>query len=87
MYLTISEVILISDKNKRQPEDAIVYAQQTINGKHFIPDYFGISPEDIKKRNLKRYGTIYTDKTDKENWCIVPDEWIEEDALSAKMSL
>lgn len=85
MYLTLNQVILISDTNKRQADDAIVYVKEDgRDGKRLFPDY-GLTLSDIEKHRLTRYGTIYTDKTRNENWCVVPDVWSDDDAACAKM--
>ena len=85
MYLTLNQVILVSNQAKRQPEDAVVYFRDSAqSGKLLFPD-FGLTQDDIAKHELTRYGTIYTDKTHQENWCVVPDVWNEDDAMCAKM--
>lgn len=40
MYLTLNQVILVSDKNKRQADDAPVYVKEhPSDGKHLFPEW------------------------------------------------
>lgn len=85
MYLTLDQVILVSDTNKRQPEDATVYVKQhPIEGKHLFPEWVLDGTAHFgTKEMMQRYGTIYMDAG--ERWCIVPDVWSDNDAMCAKM--
>jgi hypothetical protein len=81
MYLTMDQVTLVGDKGKVRPHDPVIYERDLAGNRIFTTDggpskYAG---------SAMRYGVLYFDA--REQPCIVPDTWNEDDAGAAKLAL
>lgn len=77
MYLTLDQVLLVSDKQP-QEGDTVVYERQL--GSQRI-----LTPDDAPSRHAsepKRYGVLYYDAN--ETPCVIPDVFSMDDAMVAK---
>lgn len=77
MYLTLDQVILISDKQPL-PSDTIVYERQLGSQRILTPD----GGQSKYASEARRYGVLYFDANDTP--CIIPDAFSMDDAMIAK---
>ncbi len=76
MYVHLSEIILIQDKNKLRSGDRAIYtAPHPLTGQDVL------TPDHTAKQ-AQRYGMFYFDSMD--NMCVVPDVWTDHDAWTAR---
>lgn len=78
MYLYLHEVTLVADKAKVRPDDIPVFERE-YRGERILT----IDDKPSKYTDdARRYGVLYFDARDQP--CVVPDAWSEDDALLAR---
>lgn len=81
MYLTLEQLTLVGDKRRARPDDPPIYEREYRGQRIFTTD---ASPSRSVGPAI-RYGVLYFDSRDEP--CIVPDAWSDEDAQVSKLAL